>query len=124
MRTPLNRVKYLGSAKEGTGHFITQRLTALANVPLVLFAVWLAVTALQTDRAGIVELFSNPLVAGAAILLMVSVCIHMRVGMQVIIEDYIHAEGSKLALLLGNTFFSYGIMALSLVSILKLSFGG
>ncbi len=124
MRTPLRRVSHFGAAKEGTGDFIRQRVTALANVPLLLFGVWLAITCMGASRAEIVGLFGNPVVAGLAILLIVSVCIHMRIGVQEVVVDYVHNELLKVLVLVANSFFSYGILALSVVSILKMSFGG
>ncbi|WP_415155837.1 succinate dehydrogenase, hydrophobic membrane anchor protein [Maritalea sp.] len=123
-RTPYSRVTGLGSAKEGTGHFWTQRMTAVANVPLMLFLVWLVVSLIGADRAQMVATFSNPVITAFTILTIVSASIHMRLGLQVVIEDYVQAEGSKLVLILLNTFFSYGVAAVAVVSLLKLSFGG
>ncbi len=123
-RTPYSRVTGLGSAKEGTGHFWTQRMTAVANVPLMLFLVWLVVSLIGADRAQMLETFSNPVITAFTILTVVSASIHMRLGLQVVIEDYVQAEGSKLVLILLNTFFSYGVAAVAVVSLLKLSFGG
>lgn len=124
MRTPYSRVTGLGSAKEGTGHFIKQRVTALANIPLTLFLVWFLITSIGMSRVEIIDMLANPLIAGALILTIISVCWHMRIGVQVVIEDYIHTDLNKTLLLIGNTFFSFGVGALCVVSILKLSFGG
>jgi len=123
LRTPLRRVTHYGAANEGTGEFITQRLTAMANVPLALFGVWLAVTCIGADRAEVIGLFSNPIVAGLAALLVISVAVHMRIGLHEVIADYVHHEGLKLVAVVANNFFSYGVLALSVVSILMLSFG-
>lgn len=124
MRTPLNRVRYLGAAHAGTSLFNRQRLTALANIPLTLFVVWLAATSFQVSRAELIGLFGNPIVAGLCILFLISVSIHMRIGVQEVIEDYIHTEMTKKALLIANTFFALLVLALGVVSVLKLSFGG
>lgn len=123
-RTPYSRVTGLGSAKEGTGHFWTQRMTAVANVPLMLFLVWLIVSLVGADRAQMLATFANPFVSALTILTVLSACIHMKLGLQVVIEDYVQAEGSKIVLILLNTFFSYGVAAVAVVSLLKLSFGG
>lgn len=124
MRTPLSRVTGLGSAKEGTGHFWNQRLTALANVPLSLFLVWLVISLMGADQATIMAAFSNPIVSGLMILTILSITWHMRLGMQVVIEDYVHSEGAKLLCVIGNSFFSFAIAALAVVSVLMLGFGG
>lgn len=124
MQTPLNRVINLGSAKEGTEHFWHQRLTALANVPLSLFLIWVIISLGGASRASMVETMSNPLVAGLMVLAIVSITWHMRLGMQVIIEDYVHSEGLKLLAVIANVFFALLVAGLSIVSVLLLAFGG
>jgi succinate dehydrogenase / fumarate reductase membrane anchor subunit len=124
MRTPLKEVRRLGSAKEGADHFWLQRLTGASNLVLSLFVLWLAVHLAGTDHAAVKETLSHPLVALPLLLFMISAAIHMRIGMQVIIEDYVHGEGAKIVLLALNTFFAITVAAASALSILKLSFGG
>lgn len=124
LRTPLSRVTGLGSAKSGTTHFLRQRLTAVANVPLTLFFVWLMVSLIGSDRAEIMAMFSNPLISTLAILTIVSVTWHMRLGAQMVIEDYITSEGLKLFLVIANIFFSTLIGALAIIAVLQLGFGG
>ncbi|TDQ61648.1 succinate dehydrogenase / fumarate reductase membrane anchor subunit [Maritalea mobilis] len=123
-RTPLSRVTGLGSAKSGTEHFWNQRMTALANVPLMLFSVWLVITLVGADRAQMVATFANPFITGFAILTILSAAIHMRLGLQVVIEDYVHTESTKWLLLMLNSFFAFGVAIIATVSLLKLSFGG
>ncbi len=124
MRTPLSKVRGLGSAKEGTDHFWRQRLTAVANVPLLLFFIVFIIAYNGEPYAVVAGAMSNPLVAVLMGLVLISGIIHMKLGMQVIIEDYIHAEGMKVSLLILNTFFCIVIGAVSLFAVLKLGFGG
>ena len=124
LRTSLNKVRGLGSAKEGTDHFWHQRLTAIANIPLVLFFVWLVVSLNGAGFSETVATLSSPLVAIVMLLVMVSGLIHMRLGMQTIIEDYVHSEGLKVVALMANTFFTITIGMISIFAILKLGFGG
>lgn len=124
MRTPLGKVRGLGSAREGTVHFWRQRLTAISNIPLILFFVGLLISLNGASYAETRAALSSPFVALPLILVLLSVLYHMRLGMQVIIEDYVHGEGSKLALLILNTFFTVAVGAVAVFSLLKLSFGG
>lgn len=123
MRTPLKTVRALGSAKEGADHFWKQRVTAIANVFLGIFLVWLVASLAGADHGTVKKTIANPLVAMGLMALIVSGTVHMRLGMQTIIEDYVHAEGTKIALLLMNMFFAAAIALMSLFAILKLSFG-
>jgi succinate dehydrogenase / fumarate reductase membrane anchor subunit len=124
MRTPLNRVRGLGSAREGTEHFWRQRLTALSNIPLTLFMIWLVMSLSGADHAEARALLGNPFVALAIILFLGSATYHMRIGMQVIIEDYIHGELLKVSLLALNTFFAVVVAAAGTFAVLKMAFGG
>lgn len=123
LRTSLSKVTGLGSAKEGTEHFWRQRLTALANVPLSLFLVWVVLNLARASRASMAEMLGNPIVAGLMVLTIISVTWHMRLGMQVVIEDYVHSEGLKLLAVIANVFFALAIAGFSIVSVLLLAFG-
>ncbi len=123
LRTPYAKVTGKGATGGGTDHFWAQRLSALANVPLTLFLVWLVAQLAGSSRAEMVSLLNNPVVAGLLVLTIVSVCWHMALGLSVVIEDYIHSEGMKIVLLICNRFFAFGIGAMSIVAVLKLSFG-
>ncbi|MBU2533394.1 MAG: succinate dehydrogenase, hydrophobic membrane anchor protein [Alphaproteobacteria bacterium] len=123
MRTPLKKVRALGSAKEGADHFWQQRLTGVANVFLATWLVWLIATLAGSDHAAFKQALTNPLTAIGLLLLVLSGAFHMRLGMQVIIEDYVRSEGSKILLLMLNTFFAIAIGLASTFAILKLSFG-
>ncbi|MET0407460.1 MAG: succinate dehydrogenase, hydrophobic membrane anchor protein [Hyphomicrobium sp.] len=123
MRTPLKRVRYLGSAKEGADHFWKQRLTAVANIFLGTFLVWLIVSLVGADYLMVKQKLSHPLIALPLLGLVLSGTVHMRIGMQTIIEDYVHEEGIKIAVLMLNTFFAIVVALACVFSILKLSFG-
>jgi succinate dehydrogenase / fumarate reductase membrane anchor subunit len=124
MRTPLRRARGLGSAKDGTEHFMRQRLTALANIPLILFFVLLVIGLSGADHATFVATVSSPIVAILLMLVIVSATIHMRIGMQVVIEDYIHDEIGKMLALAANTFFAIFIAVAAIFAIAKISFAG
>jgi succinate dehydrogenase membrane anchor subunit len=124
MITPLKRVRGLGSAHAGPGHFMRQRITAVANFLLAPFAVGLIAALAGADLGTVKATLAHPAIAIVLIVLILSSAVHMRIGMQIIIEDYVHAEGAKTLLLLVNTFFAFAVAAIAIFAVLKLSFGG
>ncbi len=122
-RTPIARARGLGSAKEGVGHFIQQRVTAIALIVLVPWFVISAVLAVPAGYDGAVEWMAKPWNAIALILLAAAAFFHMRLGMQVVIEDYIHKHGMKQALLILNTFVAIALFAATAMSVLKVWIG-
>ena len=121
MRTPLAKVRGLGSAKSGTEHFWMQRLTAIANLPLIVFFVWFIVAHLGTSRAALVASLRNPAIAILLTLTFLSILWHMRLGMQTIIEDYVQSRAARLACLILNSFFTAALGVAALHAILKMS---
>jgi succinate dehydrogenase membrane anchor subunit len=123
LRTPLARVRGLGSARSGTEHFWRQRLTAVANIPLTIAFVLIVVSLLGRNHAAAQQILGSPLVAIVILLFIGSVTYHMRIGMQVVIEDYVHGEIARLSLLMLNTFFTVVVGLTAAYAIFKLSFG-
>jgi succinate dehydrogenase / fumarate reductase membrane anchor subunit len=122
-RTPLGRVRHLGAAHNGTGHFWHQRLTSVALVPLTIAVVIIIIGLLGRNHAAVVQILGSSLVAITMLLFIVTSVYHMWLGMQVIIEDYVHDEVWKLVTLMSNTFFSIAVGFAAVFAILKLSFG-
>jgi succinate dehydrogenase / fumarate reductase membrane anchor subunit len=123
IRTPLARVLGRGAARSGTEHFWRQRLTAIANIPLTIVVVVILVTLLGRNQAAAAQILGSPAVAIIMLLFIVSIIMHMKIGMQVIIEDYVHDESAKLSLLIANTFFTIAVGLACVYGILKLTFG-
>ena len=123
IRTPLARVLGRGAAKSGTEHFWHQRLTAVANVPLTFAAIVILITLLGRNQVAVAQTLGSPTVAIIMVLFVMSITIHMRIGMAVIIEDYVHDDSLKLTLLMANTFFAIAVGLAAIYGILKLSFG-
>lgn len=124
MRTPRRRVAGLGSARSGTGHFWLQRVTAISNLLLILISIPLVISVAGEGHGALVALLRNPLAAVALVLALFSITTHMRLGMQIVIEDYVHAEGTKVLALIANSFFTIAVFAVGAFAILKISFGG
>jgi succinate dehydrogenase / fumarate reductase, membrane anchor subunit len=123
IRTPLARVRGLGAARSGTSDFWRQRLTAVANIPLTIAAVIIIILLLGRNQAAVAQILGSPVVAIIMLLFIASTTAHMRIGMQVIIEDYVHDEIAKLVLVMANTFFTIAVALAAAYGILKLSFG-
>ena len=123
LKTPLNRVRGLGSAREGVTHFWQQRVTAVALVPLSVWFLIVIVSLTQADYETAAQTLKQPIIAIPMLLLLISGFYHMKLGLQVVIEDWIDGDGMKIALLLLNTFFAYAIGLACVFSVLKIAFG-
>ena len=123
MRTPLARVKGLGAAGHGAEHWWLHRMTAVSNVPLIIAFVIIVAALAGRSHAEALAIVANPLVAILLVLCFLSVTNHMRLGLQIVIEDYVHDEGTKIAALMANNFFAAVIAVVCLFSVLKISFG-
>ena len=124
MRTPLGRVRYLGSAHGGTQDFWRQRLTGAAGLVLALLAAGTIAAAAGRPYPEAAHIVGSPFSAAVFVLLFLVTAVHMRIGMQVIVEDYITAPGLKVVILAANTFFSYAVAAVAIMAVLKLAAGG
>jgi succinate dehydrogenase / fumarate reductase membrane anchor subunit len=124
LRTPLGRVRGLGSAKEGVAHWWAQRITALALVPLALWLVVTILTLMVSSYAEAVAFFHRPFNAVFMALLVAATFHHGQLGLQVVIEDYVHTEGTKIALLLLVKALALVLAALGILAVLKLALAG
>ncbi len=122
--TELGRVRGLGSAKSGTHHWILQRFTAVGYLLLVSWLLFSFVRLPAFDHATVSGWLAQPLVAVPMILMLVSVFWHLRLGLQVLIEDYVHDDGLKFAVILLLNFFAIGGAAFGLFSVAKIAFAG
>lgn len=121
MSTPLKKVKGFGASKTGTEHFWQQRATAVANLPLMIFMVSFIIAHLGATRAEVVTSIRHPLVAILLIMGLASAFWHMRLGLQVVIEDYVHSHLRKFTAIALNIAFATALFAVAAYSILKMS---
>ena len=124
LRTPISRVRGLGSAKDGTEHFWAQRLTAVALVPLVIWFVASMVCLTGAGRGDVLDWLGQPIVAILMLLMITVAFYHLKLGLQVVIEDYLHSEGVKLTALVLNTFGCLAVGIAAAFAVLKIAFGG
>jgi len=123
MRTPLGRVRNLGASHSGTGDFWRQRLTAVAMTLLIIPVLVVVMTLLGRNQAGAAQILGSLPIAVILLLFIIASTWHMKIGMQVVIEDYVHNEKLKLASIMANNFFSFAVALASIYAILKLSSG-
>jgi succinate dehydrogenase membrane anchor subunit len=123
MRTPLGRVRALGAAHSGTQDFWRQRLTGVAMTLLMIPVIWVVMMLVGRNQAGAAQILGSLPIALILLLFIVASAWHMKIGMQVVIEDYVHNEKLKLAAIMANQFFSTVVPLVSIYAILKLSSG-
>jgi succinate dehydrogenase / fumarate reductase, membrane anchor subunit len=123
MRTPLARVKGLGASGHGVEHWWLHRVTAVSNVPLIISFVIIVAALAGSSYEGAVAIVSHPLTAILLLLAVISVTNHMRLGMQIVIEDYVHDKGYKIAAVIANNFYAVIIAVACIYAILKVSLG-
>ncbi|HUU66378.1 MAG TPA: succinate dehydrogenase, hydrophobic membrane anchor protein [Methyloceanibacter sp.] len=122
MATPLKRVRGLGAAHRGTETFWRQRVTAIANIPLVIFLILSIVGHIGAPYSEVRAYLAQPVVAVLLLALILSAAIHMRIGLKEIIEDYVHG-GYKIVAILAVTFFAGAVGLASALALLKISLG-
>lgn len=122
--TGIGRVRGLGSAKSGTHHWINQRITAVGNLLLVLWLIFSLLQLQSLDYLAVTAWLAKSWVAVPMILMLVSIFYHLRLGLQVVVEDYVHEEGTKFATLLLLNFYAIGGAALGIFAIAKIAFTG
>jgi succinate dehydrogenase / fumarate reductase membrane anchor subunit len=123
MRTPLGRVRSLGPSHSGTSDFWRQRVTAVALTLLIVPVIVVVMMLLGRNQAGAAQILGSPPIAIIMLLFIIASAWHMKIGMQVVIEDYVHNEKLKLATIMANNFFSVTVALASIYAILKLSSG-
>lgn len=124
MRTPMGRVRGLGSAKDGVHHWWVQRLTAIALVPLTLWFVVSVAGMAGMDHAAAIAWIGSPPVAVLLVLLVAAVFWHAQLGVQVVIEDYVHGEATKLVALIAVKFAAILLAVAAIFAVLRVAFGG
>jgi succinate dehydrogenase / fumarate reductase membrane anchor subunit len=122
--TKVGRVRGLGSAHSGTHHWIAQRVTAVGNALLVTWLIASLAMLPAHDHAAVTGWLAQPIVAVPMMLMIISVFYHIRLGLQVLIEDYVHEDGLKFAVLILLNFYAIGAGALALFSVAKIAFAG
>jgi len=122
-RSSLSRARGLGSAKHGVGHWLSERLTSIALIPLTLWALWSGLVLARAGYAGAVAWLAGPVNAVLLVLLLAVGFLHMHAGLRVVVEDYFHTKLNKGALLLLNLFVCVLGAALAIFSVLKVAFG-
>jgi succinate dehydrogenase membrane anchor subunit len=123
LQSPIGRARGLGAARAGVGHWMRQRLTAIANVVLVLWFVFSAIALTGAGYAEVRTWLASPVSASLMILLIISTFYHARLGLQVVVEDYVHHEGAKVAALAAIPLVVFALAVTCIVAVLKVSIG-
>ena len=124
LRTPLSQVKGLGSAKEGTGHFWVQRLTAIGLIPLVVWVTFAVARLPSMSQADIQTWLSSPFSAVLMILFLIAAFWHAKLGLQVVIEDYVSNHAVRTVAIIAVTLISFALAVTGVFSVLRIAFTG
>ena len=124
LRSDLGRVRGLGSAKDGTSHWWAQRVTAVALIPLSIWFVFSVIHLVGIDRVGLKTWLNAPGSFVLMVLFSIALFYHMQLGVQVVIEDYVHNEKNKVVLLVFNKLLAVFLVVSSITSLMKIAFGG
>ena len=123
LRSDLGRVRGLGSAKDGTSHWWAQRITAVALLPLSIWLVFSLISLVGVDRDGFKVWLDSPGSFVLMILFLIALFYHMQLGLQVVIEDYLHNERNKVILLISNKLLAVFCIVSSIAALMKIAFG-
>lgn len=124
LRSPLSEVKGHGSAKEGTSHFWTQRLSAIALIPLVFWLCFAVASLPGTDYLSVREWLSSPFTSVMMVLFIMVAFFHSRLGLQAVIEDYVSGHAGRTVAIIGITFAAAVLAVIGVFSVLRIAFAG
>ena len=123
LQTPLKRARGLGSAQSGTHHFVVQRITALALIPLVLWIIWLALELIHADYAQARALVHQPVNAVLLIAFVIAAFWHAQLGLQVVVEDYVHTRWLEVTTQLSIKFLCVLGALASVLAVVRIALG-
>jgi succinate dehydrogenase / fumarate reductase membrane anchor subunit len=124
LRSPLGKVKGLGSARSGTHHFLAQRLTALALIPLTIWFCFSLASMAQMDYASFTAWLQSPISASLMILTVVATFYHAYLGLQVVLEDYVSNHATRMISIIVVQFICILVSVIGAVSVIKIAMGG
>ena len=123
-QTPISRARGRGAAGEGVGHWVVQRLTAIALVPLTLWFAFGIAALSQRDHADVIGWMASPINAGLLVLFMLTLFWHSMLGVQVVVEDYVEPAWAKITVLIANKLIHFGLGGIVVVAVLRIAFAG
>ena len=123
-RSHIGQIRGLGSARDGTHHWWMQRMTGLALVPLTFWFVWVLIGLVGAEYQVVVDRFNSPIFSALVIIVLVSLCYHAVLGLQVVIEDYVHLEVLKIAMLVVMKWSAFLLCIISVLSVVRVALVG
>lgn len=123
MRSPMRNARGLGAAGDGVHHWIVQRISGVALIPLSLWFIFNAICLVKLSHAEVATWIGNPINTTLLVLLIASVFYHSQIGLQVVIEDYVPAKGPKVVMLLATQFINAFLAVAGILAVLKIAFG-